>query len=40
VGSHHRPARERVRDANMDYIRQSGIRDVEANVIYASATKS
>jgi len=33
-------ARERVRDANMDYIRQPGIRAVEANVIYARATKS
>lgn len=33
-------ARERVRVANMDFIRESGIRSVEANVVYATATKS
>jgi len=32
-------ARERVREANFDYIRTSGIRSVEANVIYAIARK-
>jgi hypothetical protein len=32
-------ARERVRNANMDYIGGSGIRSVEANVAYAVATK-
>ena len=30
-------ARERVRQANLDYIRRSGIRAVEANVVYAIA---
>ena len=34
-----RDARERVRAANLDYIRRSGIRSVEANVVYATATK-
>lgn len=33
-------ARERVRMANLSFIRQSGIRSVEANVVYAVATKS
>jgi ubiquinone/menaquinone biosynthesis C-methylase UbiE len=32
-------ARERVRMVNMDYIRRSGIRSVEANVVYAVAEK-
>jgi SAM-dependent methyltransferase len=32
-------ARERVRRANMDFIRESGIRSVEANVVYAVATE-
>jgi hypothetical protein len=32
-------ARERVRVANLSYIRSSGIRSVEANVVYAIATK-
>ena len=32
-------ARERVRLANLSYMRTSGIRSVEANVIYALATK-
>ena len=32
-------ARERVRMANLDFVRQSGIRSVEANVVYAVATK-
>ena len=32
-------ARERVREANLHFIRQSGIRSVEANVVYAAATK-
>jgi SAM-dependent methyltransferase len=32
-------ARERVRDANLHYIRSSGIRSVEANVVYAIARK-
>jgi SAM-dependent methyltransferase len=32
--------RERVHTANLDYIRQSGIRSVEANVVYAVATKA
>jgi len=31
--------RERVRVANLEYIRQSGIVSVEANVVYAVATK-
>lgn len=33
-------ARERVREANLHFIRQSGIRSVEANVVYAAATKA
>lgn len=33
-------ARERVRTVNLNYIRQSGIKSVEANVVYAIATKS
>jgi ubiquinone/menaquinone biosynthesis C-methylase UbiE len=33
------PARERVRDANLRYIRECGIRSVEANVVYAIADK-
>jgi len=33
-------ARDRVRVANLDYIRTSGIRFVEANVVYAIATKT
>lgn len=32
--------RERVRTANMSYIRQSGIKSVEANVVYAIANKN
>lgn len=32
-------ARERVRAANLSYIRDSGFRSVEANVVYAVATK-
>jgi hypothetical protein len=32
--------RERVRVANLSYIRTSGISSVEANVIYAIATKA
>ncbi|MGH7554996.1 MAG: class I SAM-dependent methyltransferase [Longimicrobiales bacterium] len=32
-------AREHVRNANMDYIRHSGVRSIEANVVYAIATK-
>jgi len=32
-------ARERVRAANLSYIRASGIRSVEANVVYAIAAK-
>jgi ubiquinone/menaquinone biosynthesis C-methylase UbiE len=31
--------RERVRMANLDFVRQSGIGSVEANVVYAVATK-
>lgn len=31
--------RERVRCANLDYVRQAGIRSVEANAVYALATK-
>lgn len=31
---------DRVRDANFDYIRKSGIESVEANVLYAVAAKS
>jgi ubiquinone/menaquinone biosynthesis C-methylase UbiE len=33
-------ALERVRIANFDFIRESGIRSVEANVVYAVATKA
>ena len=33
-------AQERVRDANLKFIRESGLREVEANVVYAVATKS
>jgi SAM-dependent methyltransferase len=33
-------ARERVRIANLDFIRESGLRSVEANVVYAVATKA
>ena len=33
-------ARERVRRANLDYVRRSGIRGVEANVVYAIAAKA
>jgi hypothetical protein len=32
--------RERVRAANLDYIRQSGISAVETNVVYAIARKA
>ena len=32
-------ARERVRDANLAYIRTSGVRSVEANVVFAIARK-
>jgi ubiquinone/menaquinone biosynthesis C-methylase UbiE len=32
-------ARERVRAANLNYVRTSGIRSVEANVVYAIAVK-
>ena len=32
-------ARERVRHANLDYVRRSGIRAVETNVVYAVAAK-
>ena len=32
-------AQDRVRAANLNYIRSSGIRSVEANVVYAIATK-
>ena len=32
-------ARERVRAANLDFIRASGTSSVEANVVYAIATK-
>jgi hypothetical protein len=32
-------AHEHVREANLSYIRTSGIRAVEANVIYATAVK-
>jgi hypothetical protein len=31
--------REQVRAANLDYVRDSGIDSVEANVVYAVATK-
>ena len=33
-------AREHVRTANLGYIRDSGIRSVEVNVVYAVATKA
>ena len=33
-------ARQRVQTANLSYIRDSGIRSVEANVVYAIATKN
>lgn len=33
-------AREHVRTANLNYIRDAGIRSVEANVVYAVATKA
>ena len=33
-------ARDRVRDANFEYIRNSGIESVEANALYAVAAKS
>src|SRR5688572_1920511 len=33
-------ARKHVRDANLNYIRESGIRSVEVNVVYAVATKT
>jgi ubiquinone/menaquinone biosynthesis C-methylase UbiE len=33
-------ARDRVRDANIEYIRQSGIDSVEANALYAIAEKA
>lgn len=33
-------ALERVRMSNLNFIRQSGIRLVEANVVYAVATKA
>ena len=33
-------ARERVRAANLDYVRRSGIRSVEVNVVYAIASKA
>jgi ubiquinone/menaquinone biosynthesis C-methylase UbiE len=33
-------AREQVRTANLNYIRESGIRSVEVNVVYAIATKA
>ena len=32
--------RERVRTANLNYIRHSGITSVEANVVYATARKT
>jgi hypothetical protein len=32
--------RERVQTANLDYVRHSGIRCVEANVVYAIAKKT
>ena len=32
--------RQQVRQANFDYMRRSGIRSVEANVVYAMATKA
>jgi ubiquinone/menaquinone biosynthesis C-methylase UbiE len=32
--------RERVCNANLDYIRRSGVTELEANVVYAVATKS
>ena len=33
------PAREHVREANLSYVRTSGIRAVEVNVIYATAVR-
>lgn len=33
-------AREHIRTANLNYIRDAGIRSVEANVLYAVATKA
>jgi ubiquinone/menaquinone biosynthesis C-methylase UbiE len=33
-------ARERVRTANLDFIRNSDVREVEANVVYAVGTKA
>lgn len=33
------PERERVRDANLEYVRRSGIRSVEASVVYAVARR-
>ncbi len=33
-------AQKRVRDANIKFILNSGIRSVEANVVYGVATKS
>ena len=32
-------AREHVREANLAYVRESGIRSVGANVVYAIVTK-
>ena len=31
--------RERIREANLDFVRRSGITSIEANAIYAVATK-
>jgi len=33
------PAHARVRTANLNFIRESGVRSVEANVVYAVARK-
>jgi SAM-dependent methyltransferase len=33
-------ARERVRQANLQFVRDSGLRSIEANVVYAVATKA
>jgi hypothetical protein len=33
------PDHERVREANLRYIREAGVGSVEANVIYATAVK-
>jgi ubiquinone/menaquinone biosynthesis C-methylase UbiE len=33
-------AKERVREANLSFVRESGLRAVEANVVYAIATKA